>query len=96
MVNPAAFTFPPAEAALFLDDVSVHIDLHQIGRTHLVEIHAVLIDQEMMLGSRQAGAEMGVDEVRPAMVRHQPIERGQIAANLPLGRGHAGDRRRRG
>ena len=67
-----------------LHHVAVHVDLHQVGRAHLVEQHAVLVDQEMVVGPGQARADMRVDEVGPAMMRDQPIQRGKVAADLPL------------
>src|SRR4051812_49522965 len=35
---------------------------------------------------------MRVDEVGPAMMRHQAIQRGEITADLPLSRGDTGER----
>ena len=81
---------------MLLDDVAVDIDLHQIGGPHVLEVDPVFVDQEMMVRPREAGAEVGVDEVGPAMIRHEAIQRGEVAADLPLGFGNAGDRRRGG
>ena len=83
MVKPAAFTrrlcVSPSST-----DVAVQVDLHQVGGAHLVEQHAELVDQEMVLRPRQPRAEMRVDEVGPAMMRDQPVQRGQVAADLPF------------
>ena len=81
---------PARRHVAVLHDVAVQVDLHQVGRAHLVEQHAVLVDQEMVVRPGQAGADMGVDEIGPAMMRHQPVQRGQITADLPLLLRHAG------
>ena len=43
-------------------------------------------------GPGQPRADMGIDQVRPAMVRDQPVQRGEIAADLPFLVGYAGER----
>src|SRR5882757_8936308 len=67
-----------------LDNPAVQVDAHEIRGPHILEVHAELIDQEMMLRPRKAGADMGVDEVGPAVVRDEPVERGEVAAGAPL------------
>ena len=94
MVKPAALTRLALRAVL--DDVAVEIDLHQVRGAHLLEQHAVLVDQEMVLGAGQARAEMGVDEVGHPVMRDQPIQGGQVAADGPFLLRHAGHRGRAG
>jgi hypothetical protein len=55
-----------AQPAMFLDDVAVHVDFHQVRGAHVLEVHAELVDQEVVVRSGQPSAEVGVDEVRPA------------------------------
>ena len=49
-----------------------------------MEHHAVLVDQEVVVGPGQAGADMSVDEVGPALVRDQTIQGSNFAADLPF------------
>jgi hypothetical protein len=44
-----------------------------------------------VVGAGQTGAEMGVDEVGPAVVGDEAVERCEIAADLPLLDGDAGE-----
>jgi len=49
-----------------------------------VEHHAVTVDQEMLLRAGQARADVGVDEVGPAMMRDQASSRAAwLKADVP-------------
>ena len=78
------------ETGRLLDDVPVKIDLDQAGRRHLLEIPAVGVDQEMMLGSRNARRDMGEDHVVPPVQGHQPVEGRQLDPGGPLRLGDPG------
>ncbi|KAG1385645.1 hypothetical protein G6F60_014763 [Rhizopus arrhizus] len=65
------------------DLVAVQVDLDQAGRRDLVEHHAVGVDQEM-LGARHLGGDVRENQVIPPEQRHQPIQGGQVRADLPF------------
>ena len=79
IVNPAELT---RSLRCLADHVAIAVDLHQVGGAHLVEHHAVLVDEEVVLRARHARADMRVDEVGHPEVRDQPVERGEVAADL--------------
>jgi len=74
----------------FGQQITVEVDLDQAGRGDLIEHQSVRIDQEVMFRSRHAGGDVGVDEVVPAIERHQAIGGGEIDALRPFRLGHVG------
>src|SRR5262245_40397372 len=47
-------------------DLTVEVDFDQARGGYLVEHHAVGIDQELVAGSRDAGGNMGEDQIVPS------------------------------
>jgi hypothetical protein len=78
MVKPAVVT----------QNVTVQIHFQQRGRGDLVKHLAVTIDQKMVRLVRDTHRHVRVDRVGPVEVIANVIERGEIAAGLPLGLGH--------
>ncbi len=66
------------------DDVPLEVHLDQGRRRHLIEIDAEGVDQEVVLGPRDAGRDVGEDQVVPALQRRQPVERREVDADAPL------------
>ena len=64
--------------------VAVLVDLDQAGGRDFVKHHAVGVDQKMVFGAGNAGADVGEHQVAPAIRCHQPIAGGQVAAQLPF------------
>ena len=64
--------------------VAVKIDLHQARRRDFLEHQPVRVDQEVMVGARQACRDMREDEIVPVEHRHQPIAGGEVDAELPF------------
>jgi hypothetical protein len=64
--------------------VAVQVDLHQAAGRDLVKHQAIRVDQKVVLGAGEPGADVGVDQVAPAIVRNQPVGGGQIDAQLPF------------
>ena len=71
------------------DDLAVEVDFHERRGRHLLEEHAVGIDQEVVLGPGHAHGDVGEDGVVPPVQRHQAVERRQLHPRLPLAFGHA-------
>jgi hypothetical protein len=67
-----------------LEDGALAVDLNQRRGGDLVEPQAVGIDQEVVLRSRHAGGDVGVDHVVPPEERRKPVERGQVDSRLPF------------
>lgn len=65
------------------NDVCVLIDFHQVRRADFVEPPGIRID-EKVLGSRNAGARMGLDQVAPTKVIYQAVESGEVDAQFAL------------
>ncbi len=76
------------EPAALAVDLAVHIHLHEARRGDLVEHLAIIVDQEGVGLIGDAGGHVGVDQVGPAEMVHHVIQRGELAAGLPLGVGH--------
>jgi hypothetical protein len=70
--------------------VAVQIDLHQARRRDLLEHESVRVDQEVMVGTRHARRDVGVDQVVPAIQSDEAIAGGEVDALVPLGIRHAG------
>ncbi|MNS72100.1 hypothetical protein D3C72_1055000 [compost metagenome] len=83
------------EAGRLLNDVAVQIDLHQGRGCNFIEIPTVRVDQEVVLGPRHPGRDVGEDHVVPPVQRYQPIEGRQFNPHLPFGFGHPRFQRRR-
>jgi hypothetical protein len=64
---------------------AARVDLHQVRRLHLVEEHAVAVDQEVVGRARDACADVRVDQVRHAEVGDQAVQRGQVVPGLRFG-----------
>ena len=68
--------------------VALHVHLDQARCRDLVEHEAIGVDEELVLGPRhrfgQFGADVGEDQVAPAVQRNEPVARGQVAAQLPF------------
>jgi hypothetical protein len=94
--EPGRVHVTAAQTPRFLDDVAVDVDFHEIGGTHVPEVHAVLVDQEMMVRAGQTSAEVCIDEIGPAVMRDQTIQCREVATDLPFGLGNAGNRCRGG
>ena len=67
-----------------VDPVAVDIYLHQIAGAHLVEHHAIAVDEELVLKAGHARGNVRVYDVGHAEVGDQAVERRQIAAGLPF------------
>ena len=74
MMKPALF----AVYCLRPYGLSVDVDFHQIGSSDLVEAQAVRIDQEVVLGTRHARADVGVDQLGPAEVVGDAVRGGEL------------------
>jgi hypothetical protein len=61
------------------------VDLHQVLRLHLVEQHAVAVDEEVVGRARNARADVRVDQVGHLEMRDQPVQRGQVMARAGFG-----------
>ena len=70
--------------------VAMKIDLHQARRRDFLEHQSVRVDQKVMVGTRDARRNVGVDQVVPAIKCDEAIAGGEIDALVPLGVGHAG------
>src|SRR6478609_7114775 len=73
-----------------LDGVAGQVDLDQVGRGDLLEEEAVGVDQEVVFGAREAGRDVGEDQVGHPEVRHEPVDGGEFAAQPEFFRGHGG------
>jgi hypothetical protein len=62
-----------AEAHGVIDDVSVQIDRHQVGRRDFFKAQAVGVDEEAVLPAREPGGDVGVDAVVETQPVNQPI-----------------------
>src|SRR5439155_14262222 len=60
------------------------IDLDEARRRHLVERHAVRIDQEVVIAVGHARRQVREDQIVPAEVRDQPVTSREIDAQAPL------------
>ena len=68
-----------------LDEVAVEIDLHQAGGGDLVVAQAVRVDEEVVLRPRHPHGDVAVDQLAPAEVVENPVRRGELDAQVPLG-----------
>jgi hypothetical protein len=57
-----------AEIGAIVNDIAIAIDLDQARGRNLVKQQAVRIDQELILVTRQARGDVGMDQVRPAVM----------------------------
>ena len=71
------------DAGLLLDG-ALEIDLDERGGGDLAKEEAIGVDQEVMVRPRNAGRDVGVDHVVPAVQGDKPIERRQFDPRLPL------------
>ena len=69
----------------FAQFVAMLVHRDQAGGRDFVKQQTVGIDQEMVVGSRQAGADMGKNQVAPAMVCSKAVAGREITAQLPFG-----------
>ena len=68
-----------------IEDIALKIDLHKIGRRHLVPAQPERIEQKMVIGTRHTRRNMIVDQRRrPAIQMGESVRRGKIDANLPF------------
>jgi len=67
-----------------VEDVAVDIDLDQVRGGDLLVEEPIGIDQELILRARHAQRDVVVDQMRPAIVRDQPIGGGEIDPRLPF------------
>jgi hypothetical protein len=73
-----------AEAHGVVDDVSVEVDRHQVGRRDFLEAQAIGIDEEAVLPARKPGGDVRVD----AVVEDRA---GESAGRRPRGRSGSGE-----
>ena len=78
------------EAPLTADHLAVEIHLDQARRGDLMEHFLIVIDEEMVGFSRHAHRHMGGQNVGPAEVVADAIQRCKVAARLPFGARHFG------
>ena len=71
-----------------VDHLAVGVELHQRRRRDFFVQVAEGVDEEGVL-TGHAQRDVRVDGVRPAVVRHQPVQRGEFDARLPFGCTHA-------
>ena len=71
-----------AEAHGIVDDVSVQIDRHQVGRGDFLEAQAVGIDEEAVLPARKPGRDVGIDAVVETKPVNQPVGRRKVDPDL--------------
>ena len=64
--------------------VSLLVDLDQARGRDLVEEQPVRIDEEVVLGARNPGADVREDEILPAVPRHEPIAGREIHTHRPF------------
>ena len=70
----------------FAQFVAMLVHRDQAGGRDFVKQQTVGIDQEMVVGSWQAGADMGKNQVAPAMGCSKAVAGCQVTAQLPFGR----------
>jgi len=67
-----------------VEDIPVHVDLDEARRRDLLVQESVRVDQELVFGAWNAQRDVIVDEIRPAMLRDQPVGGRELDARLPL------------
>jgi len=67
-----------------VQNVAVDVGLDQVRGGDLLVEKAIGVDQELILRARHAQRDVIVDQMRPAIVRDQPIGGGKIDARLPF------------
>src|SRR5208337_3066440 len=65
---------------------TLQVDLDEIRGRHLLEHEAVGVDEEVMVAARNAGRNVGEDEVVPAVSGDEPVAGGEVDARGPFGR----------
>jgi hypothetical protein len=75
---------------VLVDDFAVQVDFHEVGGAHVLKQHAVLVDEEMVVRAGDAGADMGVDKIGHFVMRDEPVQGREIAAQFPFGLVHTG------
>ena len=81
MVKPAGFTGKGESDSLL--PALVYLDQDAGG--DLVEHQPIGIDQEVVLGPGNARADVGEDQIAPAVQSDQAVARSQVDAELPFG-----------
>ena len=66
------------------DDLALDVDLHQARGGDLLVEQAVEVDQQVVLGARDARGDVVVDEVGHPVRVDQPVAGGEIDPRLPL------------
>ncbi|MNE73863.1 hypothetical protein D3C80_1698970 [compost metagenome] len=74
-----------AAVEMAVDHVAVQVDQHQVAGAHLLECHAIAVDQEVPVRPGYTQGDVRVDQVGHAVVGDQAIQRSQLAARLPFG-----------
>ncbi len=72
------------EVIRFLKNIPFEVYFHQARRRDFLEQQAVGIDEEMFLRPRHPGGDVRVDQIVPAVKRHQPVEGGEVHADRPF------------
>jgi hypothetical protein len=75
------------EFAVRAEQIAVHVHLDQARGRDFVEHLAVAVDQESFTLTGDPRRQVRVDQIGPAQVMHDTIERREIAAGPPFGVG---------
>ena len=67
-----------------LVEIVVHVDLDQIGGSHLGPQQLVPLHEKLLILAGHAHGAMIVDDIVPAVVRHEAIDRREVDARLPF------------
>ena len=66
------------------DDIAIVVDFDQVRSLHVVEQHAIAVNQKVIRLIRHAHTDVGINQIRHAKMRNQAVQSREFAAGLPF------------